>query len=95
MPAVTLTDLKLHLNLTTDQDDQLLTSKLEAAKGWVGSYTASNPELDTTPAPINEAIRQIAAGMYENREASLVGATAQSLPFGALDLLAPYRAFSF
>ncbi|MGY4351555.1 hypothetical protein ACVWXM_008048 [Bradyrhizobium sp. GM7.3] len=95
MAAVTLADLKAHLNLTTDQDDQLLTGKLDAASAWVGAYTASDPSLDTTPAPMNEAILQIAAGLYENRESTLVGVTAQQLPFGTLDLLAPYRAFSF
>ncbi|OAF13928.1 head-tail connector protein [Bradyrhizobium neotropicale] len=95
MAAVTLADLKAHLNLTTDQDDQLLTGKLEAARAWVGAYTASDPSLDTTPAAINEAILQLAAHLYENREASLVGVTASALPFGFLDLLAPYRAFSF
>lgn len=95
MAAVTMADLKAHLNLTTDQDDQLLTGKLEAASAWVGAYTASDPGLDTTPAPINEAILQLAAHLYENREASLVGVTASALPFGFLDLLAPYRAFSF
>ncbi|WP_439374940.1 head-tail connector protein [Bradyrhizobium sp. DASA03120] len=95
MAAVTLADLKAHLNLTTDQDDQLLTGKLEAASVWVAAYTGADPGLDATPAAINEAILQIAAGLYENRESSLVGATAQQLPFSALDLLAPYRAFSF
>ena len=33
------------------QDDQLLTGKLEAASAWVGAYTASDPGLDSTPAP--------------------------------------------
>lgn len=95
MAAVTLADLKAHLNLTTDQDDQLLTGKLEAASAWVGAYTASDPSLDSTPAPMNEAILQLAAHLYENREASLVGVTASALPFGFLDLLAHYRAFAF
>ena len=95
MPSVTLQDLKAHLNVTVDADDALLADKLAAAKAWVSSYTASDVDADGTPAPINEAVRQLAGHLYANREATLVGITAQSLPFGFLDLLASYRAFAF
>jgi hypothetical protein len=40
-------------------------------------------------------VLQLTAHLYQNREASLIGVTASALPFGFLDLLAPYRAFSF
>lgn len=95
MPAVSLYDLKAHLNITIDADDALLADKLAAAKAWVSSYTASDVDADGTPAPINEAVRQLTAHLYSNREATLIGITAQSLPFGFLDLLASYRAFAF
>jgi uncharacterized phage protein (predicted DNA packaging) len=95
MAAVTLDNLKAHLNVTIDDDDALLTDKLAAAKAWVSSYTASDVDADGTPSPINEAILQLAAQLYENREASLVGVTAQCLPFGFLDLLSSYRAYAF
>lgn len=87
---VTLEDLKAHLNLTLDDDDALLTSKLAAAKQWITGYIASDVDAATTPAPVDEAVRQLAAYLYENREATLVGITAASMP-----LLAPYRAWSF
>lgn len=92
--AISLESLKAHLNVTTDADDALLTDKLAAASEWVASYTGA-PISDDTPAPVNEAIRQIAAHLYENREASLIGVTAEILPFGALTLLGPFRAWSF
>jgi hypothetical protein len=95
MSAVTLTDLKAHLNVTIDDDDTLLMGKLAAAKAWVASYTASDVDADGTPAPVNEAILQLTASLYENREATLVGVTAQCLPFGFLDLLANYKAFVY
>jgi uncharacterized phage protein (predicted DNA packaging) len=95
MSAVTLDDLKAHLNVTIDADDTLLTNKLAAAKAWVSSYTASDVDADGTPEPINEAVRQLAGHLYANREATLVGVTAQALPLGFLDLLASYRAFAF
>lgn len=91
---VSLDKLKQHLNITDDADNELLTDKLAAASAWVAAYTGG-PIDDATPAPILEAIRQLAAHLYENREASLVGVTAQSLPFGMLDLLAPYRCWAF
>jgi hypothetical protein len=95
MSAVTLDDLKAHLNVTIDADDALLTDKLLTAKAWVSSYIASDVDADGTPAPVNEAIRQLAGHLYANREATVVGVTAQSLPLGFLDLLSTYRAFAF
>ncbi|KYH00129.1 head-tail connector protein [Bradyrhizobium sp. DOA1] len=95
MPGITLDRAKAHLNVTLDADDALLTDKLAAAKAWVGAYTASDPDADTAPAPIREATLQLVGHLYANREATLVGVTAQELPFGFLDLLAPYRAFCF
>jgi uncharacterized phage protein (predicted DNA packaging) len=97
MGWITTDDLKAHLNVTTDADDALLADKLAAAEQWVAGYTGT--DIDADPAdvdePIKEAVRQLAAHLYENREASLVGVSAEQLPFGFLDLLAPYRAWAF
>ncbi|WP_044410575.1 head-tail connector protein [Rhodopseudomonas palustris] len=84
--------MKAHLRVTIDDDDLLIMDKIATATEWVLKYTAISSEA-TVPGPVNEAIRQIAAHLYANREASLVGVTAQSLPFGTLDLLAPYTPF--
>ncbi|WP_316394937.1 head-tail connector protein [Bradyrhizobium sp. 33ap4] len=92
---ITLEAAKAHLNVTTDFDDVLIQQKLDAAKAWVGSYTAGDVDADSAPAPVLEAVLQLCGHLYENREASLVGVTASSLPFGMLDLLCPYRAFAF
>jgi uncharacterized phage protein (predicted DNA packaging) len=93
--TISTANLKAHLNVTTDDDDALLADKIAAASEWVASYIGGSVNGDDTPAPINEAIRQLAGHLYANREATLVGVTAQSLPFGFLDLLANYRAFAF
>jgi len=95
MPAVTLDDLKSHLNVTFDSDNDLISGKLAAAKEWVGACTGGSADAADTPEPVNEAVRQLAAHLYANREATMVGVTAQELPFGFLDLLGPYRAWSF
>jgi hypothetical protein len=96
MPVIEVADLRAHLNLTTDTDDALLADKIEAAESWIAAFTGADwPPDDPVPGALKEAIRQLAAHLYENREASLVGITATELPFGLLDLLAPYRAWTF
>ncbi|WJR76010.1 head-tail connector protein [Bradyrhizobium sp. NP1] len=92
---ITLDQAKAHLNVTTTFDDDLITDKLAAAKGWVTDYTGASVDLDTTPAPVREAVLQLTAQLYDNREITASGITAQSLPFGFLDLLVNYRAYSF
>jgi hypothetical protein len=41
------------------------------------------------------AIKLLAAHLYANREASVVGVTAADLPFGLFDLLGPFRTWVF
>jgi hypothetical protein len=103
---VSVTDLKRHLNITynDDADNALLGEKLSVASEWVSKYTGipldtCDPTVEPPacptpmPAPVDEAIRQLAGHLYANREATLVGVTAQALPFGVLDLLTPYTPF--
>ncbi len=90
--TISLDDMKAHLRVTISDDDVIIADKLATAAEWISKYTGI-PSDSTTPAPVNEAVRQLAAHLYANREASLVGATAQSLPFGVLDLLYPYTPF--
>lgn len=92
---IELSDLKAHLNVTTDTDDDLLTDKIAAASEWVSKFTGIPADASEIPSPVKEAVRQLAGHLYENREASLVGVTAQQLPFGLVDLLTPYRCWAF
>lgn len=84
-------DLKIHMNVTDTADDAVLEQKLAVATAWVERITGG--EIIPQPAPVAEAIRMLAAHLYEQREATLVGATAQELPFGVMDMLEPYRAW--
>lgn len=90
--TISLEDMKAHLRVTISDDDVIIADKLATAAEWIAKYTGI-PSDSTTPGPVNEAVRQLTAHLYANREASLVGATAQSLPFGVLDLLTPYTPF--
>lgn len=96
MSVIELADLKAHLNVTFDTDDDLITGKIEAAEDWIAMFVGMDwPPASPVSGALKEAIRQLAAHLYENREASLVGVTSQDLPFGLLDLLTPYRAWAF
>lgn len=91
-----LENFKIHMSIPAEDtaDDLVLQQKLDVARAWVEQITAG-PVNDNAPAPIQEASRMLAAHLFENREASLVGVTAQELPFGVMDLLNPYRAWAF
>ncbi|TJV71053.1 MAG: phage gp6-like head-tail connector protein [Mesorhizobium sp.] len=93
---IAVDELKQHLNLIGDEDNTLLTQKIAAAEDWCAGYVgASLASFDPLPAGIREAILRIAADLYENREATVIGVHGSTLPFGVTDLLAPHRAWAF
>lgn len=96
MSIVQLADMKAQLNVTFADDDALIQGKIDAAESWIGKFvTPPWPPTDPAPGALLEAIKLLAAHLYENREASLVGVTSQDLPFGLLDLITPYRVWAF
>lgn len=102
---VTLEGLKEQLNFTADQgadDDNLLTRKLKAAQSYIESllgYKISEvyggDDQEEVPAVLVEVIYQTSAHWYENREAVLVGVSAQELPFGVWPIVNEFRRWSF
>ncbi|MEH2542817.1 head-tail connector protein [Bradyrhizobium sp. AZCC 1699] len=90
MALLTLTDAKAHLNVTTEADNDLITAKLAAASDWVAAYTGAQI-TEATPARVNEAILMLTGHLFANREATLIGLSAEQLPFGLLDMLSDYR----
>lgn len=98
--TVSLQEVKAHLNLDHDQDDDLLTAKIAAAETYIDGFLDrkfADYEADDEPVPaiIKQAVMMVAAHLFENREHVLVGVSAQTLPLDALDLIAGYRAWSF
>lgn len=92
-----LADLKAQLNITDDADDALLERKIAAAEATVtGDIGAETPvAYGTAPADIGEAILMLAAHLYENREAVLVGVGAEALPLGYDHILQAHRKWVF
>lgn len=96
MTIVTAAELKAHSKLWDDESDELLTQKIASAEDWCAGYLGQALEdFDPLPAGIREAVLRIAADLYENREASLVGVSANDLPFGVTDLLSRHRDWVF
>lgn len=95
MSIVELEDIKTHLNIDTDEDDALLTAKIEAAEEFVERYLFQDfDKFDPVPASLKEAVRMLVGHFYENREASS-DARIYDVPFGVWALIAPYRGWGF
>lgn len=104
MSIVSVADLKAHANITVEDDDALLQSYIDAAEEWVGkftgkalaSYAADNPSA-SVPEPLKHAVKMLAAHLYANREATIVGQTLTitDVSPGIYDLMNPYRAWVF
>lgn len=100
MTILSVIDLKEHLNITEGTDDTLIASKIGAAEAWITQFIGvalddAETFPDGTPEPIKEAIRQLVAHLYENREATLVGISITDVSPGLFDLMAPYRVWEF
>lgn len=93
MAIATLELAKMHLGVTESDDDTLISAKLDSAQalleGWLGY--AIEDRFDTPPADLVEAVLQMMAHAYENREATVVGLTITAIPLGVRDVIAARR----
>lgn len=98
--ALDLAELKRHLNITENTDNDLLTRTLAAAEAHLAAMIGApidDEDLfpDGTPADVEQAVLLTAAHWYENREGTLVGVIAQELPIGVRDIVANHRIYSY
>lgn len=99
---VDLATVKQQLGVTLDIDDALIARKIEAAQnhiermlGYKIEEQFGGVDQDDIPPSLVEAVCQLAAHWYENREATIVGVSAQNLPLGVQDIIREYRCWSF
>lgn len=99
---VTLAQAKAHLNILADEtgDDTLIGEKLGAAEGQVQrllGYTFASAEWDaeSLPGEIREAVLQLMAHWYENREAVSFEATGREVPLSVREIVQEWREWSF
>ncbi|WP_278970612.1 head-tail connector protein [Bartonella apis] len=103
MSILTLKQVKDQLNFTDDIgdiDDDLLTLKMQAAQNYVESLLGYKIEerygsdgKEPIPPALQEAVCQIAAWWYEQREA--VGGVISSIPHGCDDIIRSFRDWTF
>lgn len=95
---VSLEDMKAHLNIIDGIDDELITAKVAAAEAhlarvlgfsMVDEYPAGVPE------DLKEAIRQLAAHWFENREAASAGITVSTVPLSVEEIIRERRRYVF
>jgi len=93
-----LDEAKAQLNITESTDDALIEQKIKAAEAHIGRLLGFDPATQYpggVPADLKEAILMLTAHLYENREAVLVGVSAQMLPTGVQEIVREYRMWSF
>lgn len=98
--ALDLTALKKHCNILDDTDNEVLTRFLGAASAHVErqlgfKLTDTEQFPEGAPADVEQAILMLAAHWFENREASIVGVSAQAVPFGFDEIIREHRSYSF
>lgn len=97
--ALAAADLRDHLNGVPDADAVLTrllaaaTAHLERMLGFKIDDAEEFP--GGPPADVEQAVLMLAAHFYENREASLVGVSAQVLPLGVSEIIAEYRNYTY
>lgn len=78
--------VKHQLNIwNTGHEDRLLLQKIGVAKMWIASFTGA-PFDEAHPLMV-EALLQLVAYWYEQREAASFGVTTNPAPFGVYELL--------
>lgn len=105
MSIVTVEQFKEQINFTDElgsADDALIARKIAAAQdhverllGFKIETAYGGEDAEEIPPALVEAVLQLAAHWYENREATLIGVSGQELPFGVRAIIAEYRNFSF
>ena len=92
---ITLEDIKRHLNVDYEEDDQYLVDLIESAEAAIERFI-QHPlkEVEDSsgmlPADLKHAIRLMVGGFYANREPAAFAASSE-IPFGLHFLLIQHR----
>lgn len=96
MSITSVDDAKAHMNVDSAADDGLIAAKIEAAEAWIDRWLAEPmADMPDVPADLKQAVFMLTAHFYENREATLVGVSAEDVPLGVWDILTQHREWSF
>lgn len=93
---ISIEHAKAHLNVTDDADDALIGRYIEAAEAFIGRWLpVSLADMPEVPADLLHAVHMLTGHLYENREATLVGVSAETVPLGFWDIINQHREWSF
>ncbi|MBP2611413.1 head-tail connector protein [Agrobacterium pusense] len=99
---VTTEQMKAQLNILSSEDDEIIERKIEAAQnhierllGFKIEETYGGTDQEEIPPALIEAVCQLAAHWFENREAALVGVSGEDPPFGLWQIVNEFREYSF
>lgn len=95
---VSLEEMKAHLNIIDTVDDDLIASKIAAAEAHLARQLGFDMEEEYpagVPADLKEAIRQLAAHWYENREATAAGISISTVPLSVEEIVRERRRYVF
>jgi hypothetical protein len=100
MAIVELASMKAELGIIDSVDDALISSKINEAQAHLEAllgYTITEefPSSVVVPGDLVAAVKMLAAGWYENREASLVGVSGMETPHGVWEIVRNRRRYSF
>jgi hypothetical protein len=89
--------VRLYLRLDTTEFDPILVAKFDTAQSYVETLLGRPLSVAFPagiPEPVLEAIRMLAAHLFQTGAASVAEEQSEML-FGVHDLIAPYRAWEF
>jgi Phage gp6-like head-tail connector protein len=98
MAIVSLDDMKAELGVTIDDDDAMISAKIDAAQAHLEAllgYAVDEEFPSGAPADLVAAVKMLAAGQYENRESTIIGAPAIQTPHGVWEIVTNRRRYSF
>lgn len=90
MAIITLADAKAHLGIVDDADNSLISAKIDAAQAYIEAQIGFELDEDS-PADLIEAVRQMTAHFFENREATIVGVSIVETPASVADAIRSHR----
>ncbi|OYR10725.1 phage gp6-like head-tail connector family protein [Brucella grignonensis] len=78
--------------LGAEIDAEFLQHKIDAAESFIQAYIGRKfSDIPEVGADLKEAVLQLAAHLYEHREAVLIGVNANELPYGVGEMIRHYR----
>lgn len=92
---VSVAEAKESLGQTESLDDALIERLSKAAEARINALLGFTMAAETVTEDLKQAIRLLIGHWYENREAALVGVSAQEIPDGVWDIVNENRNWSF